>query len=340
MVDKDKLAIWQQNINKSPTGQHDLVSNNALALMGIDVIAIQEPSLNALKQTIASKNWFPIYPSPHNESPDKTRSIILIRSDINTESWNQLDFPSSDVTAIQVKGEWGLLTLINVYNDGNNNETINKLSRFQQTIRGAAQEEEEARTHTIWLGDFNRHHPHWDDPSDTRLFTSEATRAAEVLIETLAENDLVMALPSGLQTHCHNVTKRWTRLDQVFISEHSENLVISCDTLTEHRGANTDHLPIRTELNLKLKASHFQRGNAGQLPRGGLGSLQRRPRETPRQSNSSGGDRNAKTTRSVLRGTDHSHPGDNPYASPSNQNIAKIEKMVDKRAHTTQKTRR
>ena len=130
MVDKDKLAIWQQNINKLPTGQHDLVSNNALALMGIDVIAIQEPSLNALKQTIASKNWFPIYPSPHNESPDKTRSIILIRSDINTESWNQLDFPSSDVMAIQVKGEWGLLMLINVYNDGNNNKTINKLSQF------------------------------------------------------------------------------------------------------------------------------------------------------------------------------------------------------------------
>ena len=49
MVDKDKLAIWQQNINKLPMGQHDLVSNNALALMGIDIIAIQEPSLNTFK---------------------------------------------------------------------------------------------------------------------------------------------------------------------------------------------------------------------------------------------------------------------------------------------------
>ena len=76
-----------------------------------------------------------------------------------------------------------------------------------------------------------------------------------MLIETLAENDLVMALPSRLPTHYHNITKCWTRLDQVFISEHPENLVISCNTLTEHRGANTDHLPILTELNLKLPTS-------------------------------------------------------------------------------------
>ena len=85
MVDKDKIAIWQQNINKSPTGQHDLVSNNALALMGIDIIVLQEPSLNTFKQSITSKNWFLIYPTPHSESLDKTRSIILICSDINME---------------------------------------------------------------------------------------------------------------------------------------------------------------------------------------------------------------------------------------------------------------
>jgi hypothetical protein len=53
-------------------------------------------------------------------------------------------------------------------------------------------------------------------------------------------------------THLHNVSKKWSRLDQVFLSEHSGNLLIACDTLTEHRGINTDHLPIRTELSLKV----------------------------------------------------------------------------------------
>lgn len=41
------------------------------------------------------------------------------------------------------------------------------------------------------------------------------------------------------------------RLDQVFISEHSVNMVNTCNTLVEHRGINTDHLPILTELDLE-----------------------------------------------------------------------------------------
>ena len=48
----------------------------------------------------------------------------------------------------------------------------------------------------------------------------------------------------------HNVTKLWSRLDQVFISDHSESLLIACDTQPDHRCINTDHLPILTELNL------------------------------------------------------------------------------------------
>jgi len=52
-------------------------------------------------------------------------------------------------------------------------------------------------------------------------------------------------------THIHNVTKLWSRLDQVFISDHSKSLLILCDTQPDQRGVNTDHLPILTELNLK-----------------------------------------------------------------------------------------
>jgi hypothetical protein len=63
---------------------------------------------------------------------------------------------------------------------------------------------------------------------------------------------LELALPSGLPTHKHSITKRWSRLDQVFLSDHSENTLISCNTLPEHRGINTDHLPILTELNLAI----------------------------------------------------------------------------------------
>ena len=140
----------------------------------------------------------------------------------------------------------------NIYNDGNNNETIAALTRFHQSNRNVLGRENETNAHIIWLGDFNRHHPYWDDPSDTRLFTNEAINNAEILIEALAEAGLDTALPNGTPTHLHNVTKKWSRLDQVFLTEHSKNLLTTCSTQPERRGINTDHLPIRTELNLKV----------------------------------------------------------------------------------------
>lgn len=70
------------------------------------------------------------------------------------------------------------------------------------------------------------------------------------MIEVVVDTSLDLALPSSILTHKHNITKLWSRLDQVFISDHSKNLIISCNTLPDQRGINTDHLPILTELDL------------------------------------------------------------------------------------------
>jgi endonuclease/exonuclease/phosphatase family metal-dependent hydrolase len=75
--------------------------------------------------------------------------------------------------------------------------------------------------------------------------------AAEKLIEVLADTSLKLALLKGILTHKHNVMKQLSRLDQVFMSDHSRNLITSCDTQPDHWGINTDHLPILMELNLK-----------------------------------------------------------------------------------------
>ena len=247
---EDNLRIWQQNVNKSPSCQHDLLSYNKLIRENIHIVALQEPAVNAFNCTIASRDWTPVYPTTHMDAPTKTRSITLVNAQISTDNWNQLDFPSGDVTVIQFNGDWGKLILLNIYNDGNKNDTINALIKFHRDTISPLSREEADRTHMVWLGDFNRHHPHWDDPNDTRLFTREALRDAETLIEALAEAGLEFALPRGIPTHIHCVTKKWSRLDQVFISEHSTDLVILCDTQVNSRGINTDHLPILTELNL------------------------------------------------------------------------------------------
>jgi exonuclease III len=220
--------------------------------MGIDIIALQEPAINPFNLTIAARDWLPIYPSTHSDVSIRSRAITLIRSNISTDNWTQLDFPSGDVAIVQIKGIWGKITIFNIYNDCNNNDTIKLLSRFYSRNRIQLEHTDTGTAHTIWLGDFNRHHPLWDDPNDDRLFTNEAIDAAEVLIEAIADVGLVLALPGEIPTHQHNVTKRWSRLDQVFISDHSEDMLISCDTWTDWQGILTDHLPILTELDLQL----------------------------------------------------------------------------------------
>jgi hypothetical protein len=247
------LTIWQQNVNRSSTCQHNLISSARIAKRGIDLVALQEPSINTFGATVASRDWIPIYPTTHSATPHKTRSLLLLRSNILTENWKQLDFPSGDVTVVQLNGTESQTIIFNIYNSSDSNDTVQLLEAFNSANRSTHSRDSNNTLTTIWLGDFNRHHPHWDDPSDTRLFTRPAIKDAEVLINAIAETGLDMALPPGIPTHCHNVTKKWTRLDQVFISEEALDSVITCEALAGDPGINTDHLPILTTLDLTLE---------------------------------------------------------------------------------------
>ena len=248
----NRIAVWQQNVNKSRICQHGIVSNSELARTGVSIIALQEPTIDANGYTLASKDWIPLYPTPHGKTDSNTRAVTLIRASIKSDAWIQLDFPSCDVVAIQLNGDWGKLTIINVYNDCRNDETIRLLTSFHNRFQEEITQSGSGAAHLLWVGDFNRHHPYWDNPADNRLFTNEAIEAAEKLIEAVADAGLEIALPRGTPTHKHNVTKQWSRLDQVFLSDHSENILISCDTQPDQWGINTDHLPIVTELDLKV----------------------------------------------------------------------------------------
>ena len=97
--------------------------------------------------------------------------------------------------------------------------------------------------HTVWLGNFNRHHLHWDKKADDRLFTTDAIDEADNLISAVKDVELNLALPPKIPTYKHNVTKKWTRLNHVFLSDHSFNTLISCEALSWNLGPNTDHLP-------------------------------------------------------------------------------------------------
>ena len=99
-VTKYNIKIWQHNVNKSCACQHNLISSGKLTNWEIDVVALQEPAINGFGQTVASKDWKMIYPGTHASDHTKTRLVILIRDNILTDGWEQMEFPSGDVTAI------------------------------------------------------------------------------------------------------------------------------------------------------------------------------------------------------------------------------------------------
>ena len=133
---RSELTIWQQNVNKLQTGQHELISSGKLAYTGIDIVALQEPAINYLGKTIAARDWIPIYPSTHEKEPGKSRSLMLINATIPTENWEQVEFPSGDVTVLRISGDWGRITIFNIYNNCLHDRTIHKLTRFHRINYG------------------------------------------------------------------------------------------------------------------------------------------------------------------------------------------------------------
>ena len=98
--------------------------------MGVRLITLQELAINPFNLTTATKDWTPIYPTPYGTISNRTQVIMLICSNISTDTWTQLDFPSSNVIVMQITGNWGKITILNIYNDCDNNNMIKLLASF------------------------------------------------------------------------------------------------------------------------------------------------------------------------------------------------------------------
>jgi ribonuclease HI len=241
-----KLRIWQQNVHKSKTA-HDYILNTANP-KDWDVIALQEPWIDKYGNSRGSQFWRVIYPANfYTEGRPRVRSILLINTNISTDCYISLPILHSDITAVRFRGENGFLSLFNIYNEITNNDTLNCLDLFSDLnaplIRPAISD------CVLWLGDFNRHHPMWEDDSNEHLFEPEDYIAP--LINLLYKNDMLLSLPKGIPTF-QAPSGNWTRPDNVWRCNTSDNLLMRCDTLPAIRPPLADHMPIVTILDLPL----------------------------------------------------------------------------------------
>ena len=211
------LRIWQQNLNTSHTAQLTLL--NSPISDDWDILALQEPALNTLGNTRASTHWRVVYPDrkyTHGETP---RTVTLVNSKISTNAWRQIPFPSRDVVIIQLDTSSGKCTIVNVYNDNNHNNTIEELERFlDANIQDLRPSNED---HMVWLGDFNRHHPRWDEDCNNHLFTPAALEVSGKLLGLIADHGMTQILPKDIPTLQSSSTRNWTCPDNTFCTEHT-----------------------------------------------------------------------------------------------------------------------
>ncbi|KAJ6579484.1 hypothetical protein DFH09DRAFT_852879, partial [Mycena vulgaris] len=116
------LVIWQQNLDRGLDNQHEL-----LQAMGRDCYhfaALQEPYMDHNRQTRANNWWTPVYPTGHAASAERSRAVTLVNRLLLTNSWSQIHIPSPDVVGIEYRGNFGTLHVINIYNDGDHDETL------------------------------------------------------------------------------------------------------------------------------------------------------------------------------------------------------------------------
>lgn len=158
--------------------------------------------------------------------------------------------PHPDVTAVTIKTEHASIHIFNLYVDGGHDMVLHAAARATRRLCM-----DEGVHEFVWLGDFNRHHPSWDDHSNAHIFTRQNLERSELLMRYLAEFGMDMALPQGVATLEATRTKNRTRPDNVFCTEGVMERLRHCAALPADRPACTDHFPVQTIFDIPMAAA-------------------------------------------------------------------------------------
>jgi len=240
-----KLRIWQKNTHKAKLAQQYLL--NSANPEEWDVIAIQEPWLDLFKRARGSAYWRILYPTNHfSDGASHTCSLLMINTNISTDSYTQLDVPSSNITAACFIGPYGNLTLFNIYNNCNHNDSLLDIAGYLSSHPPTPSD------NMLWLGDFNRHHPLWESPENRHLNSSEDK--IRPLLDLIRDYDMTQILPPNTSTY-ETTNHNWTRPDNVWLSHQALDLYTACYTHPTIRPTHADHLPIVTIIDILVERS-------------------------------------------------------------------------------------
>lgn len=239
--------ILQINLNKSQTAQDELINS----LQGYDIVLIQEPWVDRNGFARAIQRYHVIYPFGQEKKRLESRAVILLSTEIPSDHYVALQIRSTDVVGVDINcGPAGWIRVVNIYNDCKHDRSLKAVDDFLLDERRT--QNEATQDQMIWAGDFNRHHPAWDEERNHHLFTPRNMAAAERLIDLTDRFGMVMKLEKGVPTLCALNTRNYTRVDNVWCTEAMQGMFVRCETNPMKRPAMTDHFPVVSELAYEL----------------------------------------------------------------------------------------
>ena len=165
----------------------------------------------------------PLLPSTHCNNPRKTCAATFFNMCLLTSSWKQIAVNSQDIVAASITMTAGTIMIFNLYNDRAHSDNL-------QAIQDALVEDAQNScsidpTKRIWIGDLNHHHQLWDKDWNLHLFTTNNLADLQLLLDLLAEYNMVMLLPKDIPMLQVTCTKNLTRPDNVFTSDTISHLI-------------------------------------------------------------------------------------------------------------------
>ena len=242
-----QLCIYQCNAHRSRITHHSILNNSLME--NFDLLMIVEPytyTQDEQHTTLIHCQWQLILPGLLMEATARPCSIIYVNTRILSMSYFITPSPSRDIALIsfQLPDSAQPLTFVNIYNPLTTFTTIPAIAEVVD-LNPMLFSPEAA---FISLGDFNLHHPLWNDPALEQASHHEA----DTLLDIMTTIGAQLRSQPAIHTY-HNSQGASSVIDLVFTSTMADRLYEKC--ITSHDSDfnhGSDHYPILHCLTLAI----------------------------------------------------------------------------------------
>ena len=225
------LKILHFNVRKKEAVIAPLLENDQVK--DIDVLAIQEPVRNRANKTAYNPSSSRFYLAHCGDI--EARTCLYINKRIDPDTW-EARFKGRDFCSLRIQVKETPVWIHNVYNPS----PVSLTSQDSPSTLPALAEALEEDGEHVAVGDFNLHHPLWNN---TGRFTYHAD--SDRLLGLMEEHGMTLGLPEGTVTWRDRGSQ--SAIDLSFLTRGAYEALLGCEAEPD-LSYGSDHIPVQIRL--------------------------------------------------------------------------------------------